>query len=49
MSERLAKWAEQVASDLKAESPEAEASAGFRQAKHAELTAVLPASEFRIG
>jgi len=46
MSERLAKWAEQVASDLKAGRADAEASADFAKQKHAELTAHLPAAEF---
>jgi hypothetical protein len=46
MAERLAKWAEQVASDLQANRSETDASASFAKQKHAELTAVLPASEF---
>ena len=46
MSERLAKWAEQVANDLKAGRPEGEASADFAKQAHQELTSHLPAEDF---
>lgn len=46
MSERLAKWAEQVASDLKSGKPEGEASAAFAKQQQAELTTRVPAEEF---
>lgn len=46
MSERLAKWAEQVAADLRANLPEAEAANAFAAQCTAELTSHVPAAEF---